>query len=191
MRPFSLRSMTAGLIALLTATVLIGCRRTEQPTAQKPAGAAVRATRRAYAGAPPVIPHGPLKASCVTCHTESGDQIAGLGFAPANPHIGTRYAGATQNCRQCHLFRNSDALFAESSFSGLRHEERRGSRAGPGAPPRIPHQKLMRENCRACHTGPSARPEIRCTHPERTNCRQCHLFETTSELWTAAVPGSP
>ncbi len=48
------------------------------------------------------------------------------------------------------------------------------------APPVIPHQLLMRENCAACHTGPAAREEIRCTHPERVRCAQCHVEATTT-----------
>ena len=50
-----------------------------------------------------------------------------------------------------------------------------GDRASGGAPPRIPHRILMRENCGSCHDGPAAREEIRTSHPERTRCRQCHV----------------
>ena len=64
-----------------------------------------------------------------------------------------------------------------------------GDRATAGAPPRIPHRLLMRENCVACHDGPAAREEIRTDHPERDRCRQCHVpVETRSTFESAAEP---
>lgn len=174
------RVIAAGGMLLLLS--LSGCSRSsnDQPPALQVTATAVRAERRAFDGAPPVIPHEPLKADCITCHTLTGKEVPQLGFAPANPHSHTSMAGQTQNCRQCHVFRNTDEEFAESLFVGIPQTITRGSRAYPGAPPMIPHSELMRENCLACHSGPSARKEILCTHTTRTNCKQCHLFPTTT-----------
>ena len=168
-------------LALLTA---IGCAESddESSTSVELTSTSKRAERRAYDGAPPVIPHEPLKASCVTCHTQSGEAVPRLGFAPANPHFMTSVAGTTQNCRQCHLFQNTQEEFTESTFVGIPQTITKGKRAYPGAPPTIPHSGLMRENCIACHSGQSSRPEIRCKHTERVNCRQCHLFESDESI---------
>ncbi len=144
---------------------------------------AERAARRAYDGAPPVIPHESMKAKCITCHTVQGEKVPNMGFAAANPHNNSSVAGRTQNCRQCHLFQKTKEQFAESMFVGMPQTIEGGSRAYPGAPPVIPHSRLMRENCQACHSGPAARKEILCKHTTRTNCRQCHLFQVTDELF--------
>lgn len=135
----------------------------------------VRAQRRAYDGAPPVIPHAPLGAACVTCHTPTGRPIPSLGMAPANPHSAELTGGALARCRQCHVFRSDESEFRASSFVGLSQDIKPGERMFAGAPPVIPHKVQMRENCLACHAGPAARPEIRCSHPERTRCVQCHV----------------
>ncbi len=170
--------------AVILMTLLLaasGCSRTpdDRTRTAQATSTGERAQRRAYDGAPPVIPHEPLKADCSTCHTDTGKQVPRLGFAPANPHTRTSVAGETQNCRQCHLFRQTDDEFAESLFVGIPQTITRGSRAYPGAPPMIPHSGLMRQNCLACHSGPSARKEIVCSHTTRTNCLQCHLFTQT------------
>lgn len=135
----------------------------------------VRAQRRAYDGAPPVVPHSRLGAACTACHTASGKEVPGQGFAPANPHLETDVAGRIANCTQCHVFAETSELFAENAFQGLRQDLRKGDRLYADAPPVIPHQTFMRENCSACHDGPAARPEIRCSHAERLNCVQCHV----------------
>lgn len=158
-----------------------GCNRGQPPDSTMITATPVRAERRAFDGAPPVIPHAPLGASCTACHTLSGREVAGHGFAPANPHDGTKAAGRTANCRQCHLFIRETTTFVESEFAGLPQAIRLGDRLYPGAPPVIPHPLQLRENCQACHAGPSARPEIRCTHPERLNCRQCHAEQLTGK----------
>lgn len=164
----------AASLAVLAMLVHCGCsRRVESDMLLTPS--AVRAERRAYDGAPPVIPHPPLGASCAACHTTTGMEVPSRGFAPANPHVGTTVEGRTTNCRQCHVFQSTTEAFAESSFAGLAQDLRRGRRMYLGAPPVIPHPVLMRENCNACHSGPAARPEIRCSHPQRTNCQQCHV----------------
>ncbi|MCB9950099.1 MAG: nitrate reductase cytochrome c-type subunit [Planctomycetaceae bacterium] len=170
------------LIVLAGMLLCAGCgKRKNDSSTSAPRTTAQRSIRRAYDGAPPIIPHKPLKADCITCHSETGQQVPELGFAAANPHFNTSHAGSLSNCRQCHLFQESTELFAESEFVGIPQEITHGSRAYPGAPPMVPHSKLMRENCSACHSGPSARPEIRCTHTTRTNCVQCHLFQEPGE----------
>jgi nitrate reductase cytochrome c-type subunit len=135
----------------------------------------VRAARRLYDGAPPVIPHDPFGADCGICHDAFGMAVEGVGFAPASPHEATGEDGATQRCRQCHVFAITNSLFVENGFQGLEQDLRPGGRLYDGAPPTIPHPTLMRENCLACHAGPGARAEIVTAHPERTRCRQCHV----------------
>ena len=151
--------------------------------------AASRADRRAYDGAPPVIPHSPFGAECSACHNERGQSVPNVGFAPPSPHPGTVFEGGTTRCRQCHVFRTTEDLFVSSGFVGLDQDLAAGDRATAGAPPRIPHRLLMRENCVACHDGPAAREEIRTDHPERDRCRQCHVpVETRSTFESAAEP---
>jgi hypothetical protein len=158
--------------------------------------AAVRAERRAYDGAPPVIPHVSFGADCGACHDVQGIAVEGVGFAPASPHVGTTVAGNTQRCKQCHVFRTADDTFVESEFVALRQDLRSGGRLNPISPPTIPHRILMRENCVACHSGPAAREDIRTSHPERTRCRQCHVEITATEEFDSelgvglAVPDS-
>ncbi|MEZ6123540.1 MAG: hypothetical protein R3C49_10230 [Planctomycetaceae bacterium] len=173
--------LTAALCVFVLAAS--GCSRSDLPTPSEITATAVRSARRAYDGAPPVVPHPPQKAACITCHTQTGQQVPNMGFAAANPHQGSRHAGATQNCRQCHVFKTTEASFVASAFEGIPQRISKAPRAFPGAPPMIPHPELMRENCTACHSGPSARPDIRCTHTERTNCRQCHLFQQPTETF--------
>lgn len=145
--------------------------------------AVVRADRRAYDGAPPTIPHDDFGADCSNCHNERGRSVRGLGFAPASPHADTEYEGGTIRCRQCHVIRTTEGLFVANSYEGIPQDLVAGDRATAGAPPRIPHRILMRENCAACHDGPGAREEIRTRHPERVRCRQCHVpIESTGEF---------
>lgn len=146
-----------------------------QPAAVTLTASAVRAERRLYDGAPPVIPHAPLNIKCIQCHNDTGKEAPPLGFAPANPHAKTEGLSSTSNCQQCHVFRRQEAVFAESDFAGLKQHFTKADRLYPGAPPVIPHRVFMRENCNSCHSGPISRPEIRCSHPQRANCRQCHV----------------
>jgi hypothetical protein len=145
--------------------------------------ALLRASRRAYDGAPPVIPHKPLGAACVSCHTGSGIEVAGVGFAPPSPHAATPGMSAMARCQQCHVFRQTDGLFSDSGFTGLRQDLRPGRRLNSFAPPVIPHKIFMRENCLACHSGPAAREEIRTSHPERIRCQQCHVAAVTDGMF--------
>lgn len=150
--------------------------------------ATVRAERRAYDGAPPVIPHEDFGIECTDCHGVMGVEVPDLGYAPAMPHEDTRGMSATSRCRQCHVFDLTDELFVASGFAGLRQDLRAGGRLHGNAPPTIPHKTFMRENCAACHAGPAAREEIRTTHPERVRCGQCHVSVTT--LTTFASEGA-
>ena len=182
------------LCALLGLTVgVLGCeqrarQRQAQPSLQ-PVSQQDRQKRRAFDGAPPVVPHQAFGVACVTCHTETGKEIPTVGIASANPHLGSQQQGAFANCKQCHLFANSSAQFVDNSFRGLTHAVESAERTHPGAPPVTPHSVAMRSNCLACHTGVAARPEIRCTHPERTNCRQCHLtVDATAQVVQFPVP---
>lgn len=168
--------------AALAAVVLTAAGCGEEGTVPVPgregavkSSARVRADRRAYDGAPPTIPHDDFGTSCDACHDRRGVAVSGVGFAPASPHEGTSDAGATAQCRQCHVFVFSTGLFVANDFVGRGQSLRSGARATPGAPPTIPHRTSMRENCLACHDGPAAREEFRTSHPERAWCRQCHV----------------
>lgn len=150
---------------------------------------AVRADRRLYDGAPPVIPHKPLNITCTECHTSTGKQAPPLGFAPANPHAATKGVSGTSYCQQCHAFRRDEKAFLdlENDFAGLTQRFAKAERLYPGAPPTIPHRLFMRENCTSCHSGPVARPEIICRHTERSHCRQCHVPRAAPSEQTAAA----
>lgn len=145
-----------------------------------------RAARRAYDGAPPVAPHQLFGAACGSCHTQEGMAVEGVGFAPASPHAATAGMSAVSRCQQCHVLQRSDTIWRESTFSGLRQDLRHGRRLHPLAPPVMPHDVFMRENCVACHSGPAAREEIRTSHPERTRCQQCHLEQRTTAEFVRA-----
>lgn len=145
----------------------------EPSEAEKEASSKLRASRRAYNGAPPIIPH-PAEntndAACYACHS-NGVKMAGL-KASVMSH---EFLG---NCVQCHApmppapFQDIDHS-VESSFVGL-PAPKEGKRAYRGAPPTIPHSRWMRENCNACHGGPNGWAGMESTHPWRTNCTQCH-----------------
>jgi len=134
-----------------------------------------RAERRAYDGAPPVIPH-PVRqrsaSECAACH-EEGLRV-GSHQAPAFPHA------SYQVCVQCHAMAEPNAPFSDgiadpravpNSFAGLAAPTE-GPRWSVAAPT-IPHKTHMRERCDSCH-GVSGRDAIRSTHPWRQNCEQCH-----------------
>lgn len=169
-----------------------------KPTPEQAAAAvALRARLRAYDGAPPVIPHpiDPLgSAACASCHDRGSDKII-AGVRPAemsHPWI--------TNCTSCHVPQQgpreaSEAqearLHVDNTFLG-KPSPGSGCRAYQGAPPVMPHQVWMRQNCMSCH-GPGRDQAIRSTHPQRRNCLQCHapdaaLDNRESYLGNAAPP---
>lgn len=135
-----------------------------------------RATRRAYDGAPPRIPHAiaqMTRPDCLGCH-EQGLRVAGH-VAPAMSHE------PFPNCAQCHVVDlapmpggaaglESDPPWA-TTFTGLDAPER-GPRVWDEAPPVIPHPTRMRERCTSCH-GVLAEG-LATSHPWRQSCTQCH-----------------
>jgi len=172
-------SLLSGMLLLMAGCDILGFAppKTENDTQPKaaPTSFQVRAERRAFDGAPPVIPHKSFGIACIKCHTATGRLVPPEGIAPANPHVGDRRAGSLTNCKQCHVFANTDQLFVAADFVGLHQQYEPAERAYKSAPPVIPHPTTMRANCLACHGGQAARPEIVCDHPERVNCVQCHV----------------
>ncbi len=187
-------------ISILTAVLLIvalaGCGATggvpvpEREGAFKTA-ADERALRRAYDGAPPVIPHEDFGMDCVGCHDLEGVDVEGVGFSPPMPHAETAGLSAMSRCQQCHVFSTSEAVFVDNDFAPLSQDLRHGRRLTDWSPPVVPHKILMRENCMACHTGPAAREEIRTTHPERVRCRQCHVEQTATAVFEPPAASGP
>lgn len=137
-------------------------------------------TRRAYAGAPPIIPHDVLDvtngATCLGCHLDGGWAEPFSAWTPKTPHPSL---GA---CHQCHVAQVADAPFRRITWPGPPAPPR-GRAALPEGPPSIPHRLQMRENCAACHAGPAAPAEIRTSHPERAGCLQCHVIQETRDTW--------
>lgn len=137
-----------------------------------------REARRAYDGAPPVVPHPITQRSasaCMTCHGNTSAQPMIAGNVPP------RMSHANHaSCTQCHVpskgFSQSShrefGLVKSNAFAG-RRSPGPGSRAYDGAPPTIPHHTLMRENCYSCH-GPGRVNAITTSHPDRQSCTQCH-----------------
>ena len=131
----------------------------------------LRASRRAYDGAPPVVPH-PVEdtTACLACHEE------GLALrdkqGTAMPH------GDLVSCTQCHVPSAGEMPgqlleleVAANGFVGMESP-------GPGprwgiAPPEVPHPTEMRQRCDSCH-GPNGLQSLQSTHPERQECSQCH-----------------
>lgn len=132
-----------------------------------------RAERRAYDGAPPVIPH-PVDArtvtACLACH-EHGLRLGELTASPM-PHE------SYTSCTQCHApvapreLAQQATPWPASTFEGLAAPVT-GERAWTGAPPVISHGTWMREDCLSCH-GPNGANGLRSTHPWRQSCTQCH-----------------
>lgn len=152
-----------------------------------------RASRRAFAGAPPTVPH-PVKQrgdlDCLSCH-RAGVEIAGR-VAPAMSH--EPHAA----CTQCHVPSSAphpagDPDTAsppfESAFVPLA-EAPHGARAWEGAPPTIPHATHMRERCSSCH-GVMGKPGMRTSHPERVQCTQCHAPSAELDQYGLDVPFPP
>jgi len=154
----------------------------EQTVEDREAALRERAKRRAYAGAPPTIPHAVQQknpAACLACHGE-GAEIAGK-QAPAMSHK------SYSMCTQCHAMEREEHAFVttlgsypeEHGFVGAQEVET-GARYHDGAPPQIPHSVFMRENCSSCH-GVHGDLGMKSTHPERQNCKQCHAAAAEHE----------
>lgn len=132
-----------------------------------------RATRRAFDGAPPVMPHSAVFGEgtkvCLDCHSEGmklGNRVA---HPMSHPPLST--------CVQCHV-EASNRQFQPledpaTSFVGM-ESAGAGPRWTAVAPPQIPHDVTMRTHCLSCH-GEFGYPGIRTEHPERANCVQCHV----------------
>lgn len=161
---------------------------------EKTAALKDRAARRAYDGAPPVVPH-PIRqdssASCLACH-QNGMQVKDR-FASRISHA--TFGGS---CTQCHVssqhaFTAAEAArfttaLAENTFAG-KAAPATGTRAWKGAPPTVPHRSLMRSDCMSCH-GSSGLFALRTPHPDRQSCTQCHVSsaENDQRLFTPAPP---
>jgi cytochrome c-type protein NapB len=142
--------------------------------------------RRAYPGAPPVIPHeidDPKSfggKTCLQCHKNGGYVPKFNAFAPATPHPDFL------SCKQCHVPIATTDLFKTSTWISADFPDI-NRQAMPLSPPPIPHPLHMRENCLACHGGPGAVKELRTPHPDRVNCRQCHAAIQTEEEFIRPV----
>lgn len=136
-----------------------------------------RHIRRAYDGAPPIVPH-PIDQhsadSCLECHAKP--TAIGTIVAPQMSHE------LHPNCIQCHVSgvgigsrwnTSKFDLHTSNSFGGYLAPTQ-GERAHPFAPPTIPHTTRMRENCLSCHGDLGSSP-IRTAHPDRQSCTQCHV----------------
>ncbi len=140
-------------------------------------------SRRAYHGAPPIIPHEILDDqsygadSCLNCHANGDFAPIFGGFAPTTPHP------ELINCRQCHVPAVTDTLFTEADWQTVMPPAL-NQNALSSSPHPIPHDLLLRENCLACHGGPAVPDEIRVSHPERVNCQQCHVLIDSNEEWS-------
>lgn len=150
---------------------------------------AERRARRAFEGAPPVIPHGldpevERTQDCAPCHAYGGYNPGLRTYAPRSPHP------EQTNCLQCHLLPVTGGTFVESDWTYVSWPAYGSGGALLDAPPTIPHALQQREHCLACHGGTAAAPDIRTIHPERFNCRQCHVpAETDGVFVRPASPG--
>jgi nitrate reductase (cytochrome), electron transfer subunit len=151
--------------------------------AERAAAVTARAERRAFNGAPPVVPH-PVdeqsSAACLACH-ERGAAV-GEKIASRISHL------PYPSCTQCHVpgtRRPTDETTPpENRFVGL-PSGGKGPRAWIGAPPTIPHSTFMRPTCASCH-GPAGLKGLRTPHPQRASCEQCHA--PAADLEPSGVP---
>jgi cytochrome c-type protein NapB len=135
---------------------------------------AVFYARRAYPGAPPVIPHAvdgheTSGRACLVCHAGGGWVPRFNSYTPVAPHP------ELTSCRQCHVPEQTRRVFQPTGWQTTAPPALRGA-AMVGSPPPIPHGLQMREHCLACHAGPGAVDELRSDHPDRQGCRQCHAL---------------
>ena len=138
---------------------------------QRATALALRASRRAYDGAPPTIPHavnGNDVSACFLCHGDGKNIDGRIATRISHQHL--------TNCTQCHAQAGTVGMGpefpVENHFIG-RTSPTHGTRAYVGAPPTIPHATWMRVNCTSCH-GLNGREGMRSSHPWRVNCIQCH-----------------
>lgn len=137
-----------------------------------------RASRRAFDGAPPVVPHPVAQdsaAACLACH--------GPGLVIKDKVASKMSHALHTSCTQCHVPAVGPRIpvvemallepLTENHFAGL-DAPLKGSRAWPQAPPTIPHSTLMRSDCVSCH-GPQGLYGLRTPHPDRQSCVQCHV----------------
>lgn len=138
-----------------------------------------RADRRAYNGAPPVVPH-PVdqlsSQSCLSCHGPDATLLVAGTHPPRMSH------GLYSSCTQCHVPTKSPQPKLTATGFGLtpppntfagKPRSGPGTRAYPGAPQTIPHPTFMRENCTACH-GAGKPHALTTPHLDRQSCTQCH-----------------
>lgn len=146
------------------------------------AAIADRATRRAYDGAPPTIPHAVSQMSppnCMTCHAEGLALRGHVASTMPHPYL--------SSCTQCHVVMGQAMpgaalpgdLSEGNTFVG-NAAPGPGARAWPGAPPTIPHTTRMRERCDGCHSARSL--GLRASHPWRESCTQCHAPSAALDL---------
>lgn len=178
----------------MAALAALGPSRTEAVSLEgtdKSAAIAVRASRRAYDGAPPRIPHAIRQdsaAECLACH-DTGVRFRGLVASPMS------HAPFT-SCTQCHVVDEKpmpgggelapDPRAVANTFVGVASPDG-GPRAGSIAPPQIPHRTAMRERCESCH-GVNGQAALRSTHPWRASCEQCHAAAAPSERRAGVTP---
>jgi nitrate reductase (cytochrome), electron transfer subunit len=155
-----------------------------------------RAARRAYDGAPPVVPH-PIEqhsaASCLSCH--------GPGLVIKDKVASKMSHAEYASCTQCHVPSVGSRIpltepallepLAENRFVGM-NAPLKGDRAWAQAPPTIPHPTQMRADCLSCH-GPQGLYGLRTPHPERHSCQQCHVpsAEMEQRHFFPAIAGEP
>ena len=144
--------------------------------------------RRAYLGAPPMVPHAVVEKNgkmenCLSCHGKGGYVPKYQAYAPVTPH--PTYA----NCVQCHVPQTTTTLFKPTKWTKTKPPQLRRTPL-PGGPPPIPHALQLRTNCNACHAGPGSVRELRTPHPDRTNCLQCHVPRQHKQLFQSkyAIP---
>lgn len=162
--------------------------------AEKQQSTLVRASRRAFNGAPPIIPHAVERtddAACYACH--------GQGMRIEDRVANRMSHGFLANCMQCHAppppqpFADEEKegetnAIVENSFVGM-PAPLQGERAFPGAPPTIPHSTWMRGQCLACHSRQVGWAGLESTHPWRQNCQQCHAPSAVLDQAVAANIG--
>ncbi len=149
----------------------------------------LRSDRRAFDGAPPLMPHSRNFAGtkeCLDCHRDGFRLGNRFGAAISHPHLVA--------CEQCHVeSRNLEVPpsvgLSRNSFEGLEAPVR-SIRPWTGAPPVIPHSTLMRTDCLSCH-GPQAWPGLRTDHPQRTSCTQCHAVAASLDQTSPFFTGRP